>query len=95
MKYLLGLLAGFVVSDGLLSYFLVRQGLAREGNPFLLLIVGEDYFLVLKVVGAILSVLILLDIYRRSPRLALISTSCFVVIYGAIVIWNLSLFLVA
>ena len=94
MKYLLGLLAGLVILDGLLTYFLVRYGIAREGNPFLSRIVGEDYFLVLKVVGAILSVLILWDIYRRFPRLALISTSCFVVIYGAIVIWNFSLFFI-
>lgn len=93
MKYLLGLLAGFVVSDGLLTYFLVRNGLAREVNPFLANIVGEVNFLVLKVVGAIFCVLILWDIHRRFPRLAMISTSCFVAAYGAIVAWNLSLFL--
>ncbi len=94
MKYLLGLLAGFIVSDGLLTYFLVRHGLGREGNPFLLPIVGGDSFLVLKVVSAILAVLILWDIYRRFPRLALVSTSCFVVVYGMIVFWNLGLFFV-
>ncbi len=94
MKYLLGLLAGFVVADGLLTYFLVGNGFAREGNPLLEPIVGETNFLVLKVVGAILSVLILWDIYRRFPKLALISTSCFVVAYGAIVAWNVSLFFV-
>ena len=94
MKYLLGLLAGFVVLDGLLTYFLVRHGLAQESNPFLVPIVGQNVFLVLKVVGALLCVFILWDIYRRFPRLAMISTSCFVAFYGAIVLWNLSLFLV-
>jgi len=94
MKYLLSLLAGFEISDGLLTYFLIRHGLAREGNPFLLPIVGEDNFLVLKLVAAILCVLILWDIFKRSPKLALISTSCFVVLYGIIVIWNLGLFFV-
>ncbi|MFC2013298.1 DUF5658 family protein [Chloroflexota bacterium] len=94
MKYLLGLLAGLVVSDGLLTYFLIENGLAREGNPFLVPIVGESSFLVLKVVGAILCVLILWDIYRRFPKLALIATSCFVVVYGAIVVWNTSLFFI-
>ena len=92
MKYLLGLLASFVVADGLLTYFLVRNGLAREGNPFLVPIVGEINFIILKVVGAALCVLILWDIYRRFPKLAMISTSCFVVFYGAIVGWNLSIF---
>ena len=94
MKYLLSLLAGFEISDGLLTYFLIRHGLVREGNPFLLPIVGEDNFLVLKLVAAILCVLILWDIFKRSPKLALISTSCFVVVYGVIVIWNLGIFLV-
>ena len=93
MKYLLGLLAGFVISDGLLTYFLIGNGLAREGNPFLASIVGQGNFLVLKVVSAILAVLILWDIYRRFPRLALVSTSCFVVVYGVIVLWNLGLLL--
>ena len=93
MKYLLGLLTGFVISDGLLSYFLIERGLAREGNPFLVPIVGEGNFMVLKVVGAILCVIILWDIYKRFPKLALISTSCLVVICGVIVIWNLGIFL--
>ncbi|MFC2013530.1 DUF5658 family protein [Chloroflexota bacterium] len=94
MKYLLGLLAGFVILDGLLTYFLVGSGLAREGNPLLSPIVGEGTFLVLKVVGAILCVLILWDIHRRSPKLALIATPCFVVVYSAIVTWNLSIFFI-
>ena len=94
MKYLLGLLVGFEVSDGLLTYFLIGHGLAREGNPFLLPIVGADNFLVLKVVAAILCALLLWDIYRRFPKLALIATSCFVAFYAAIVLWNLGLFFV-
>jgi len=93
MKYLLGLLAAFVISDGLLTYFLIESGLAREGNPFLVPIVGEGNFMVLKVVGAILCVIILWDIYKRFPKLALISTSCLVVVCGVIVIWNLGIFL--
>ncbi len=95
MKYLLGLLAGFVISDGLLTYLLVRHGLAREWNPLLVPIVGEVNFLILKVVGALLCVFILWDIYKRFSRLALVATSCFVVVYGIIVAWNLHLFFVS
>jgi len=94
MKYLLGLLATFVIADGLVTHFLVGNDLARESNPFLQSIVGQSNFLIFKVVGALLCVLILWDIYRRYPKLAKISTSCFVAIYGAIVGWNLSLFLI-
>jgi hypothetical protein len=95
MKYLLGSLAGLVISDGLLTHFLTRHGLAREGNPFLVHIVGQDIFLVLKIIGASLCVLILWDIYRRFPKLAIICTSCFVGVYGAIVTWNLGIFFIS
>ena len=95
MKYILGLLVGFTLSDALLTYFLIRHGLAQEGNPLLVPVLGEGSFLVLKVVGTILCVLILWDVYKRFPRMALIFTSFFVVFYAAIVIWNLGLFLVA
>ena len=95
MKYLLGLLIVFVISDGLLTQLLIKGGLAREGNPFLVPIVGEAGFIVLKVVGVLLCALILWDIYKRLPKVALISTSCFVVFYGVIVLWNLSLFAMA
>ena len=94
MKYLLGLLVLFVIADGLLTHFLVTGGIAREGNPFLQPIVGEAGFIVLKIAGAFLCALILWDIYRRHPKVSLISTSCFVVCYGVIVLWNLSLALV-
>ena len=93
MKRLLGLLILFVVADGLVTNFLVNGGLAREGNPFLQPIVGEVGFLVLKAAGALLCVVILWDIYRRFPKVALISTSCFVGFYGLIILWNLSLFI--
>ena len=92
MKYLLALLVIFEISDGVLTHFLIEGGIAREGNPFLQPLVGEAGFLALKVVGVLLCALILWDIYKRYPRVALISTSCFVAIYGVIVLWNLSLF---
>ena len=95
MKYLLGLLIIFEIADGILTHFLVTGGLAREGNPLLLPIVGEFSFLVLKVVGVFICAIILWDIYKRWPRVALISTSCFVVFYGVIVLWNLSIFALA
>ena len=95
MKYLIGLLIIFEIADGVLTHFLVTGGLAREGNPFLIPIVGEFSFLVLKVVGVLLCAVILWDIHKRWPKVALISTSCFVIFYGVIVLWSLSLFAVA
>ena len=92
MKYLLSLMVVFVISDGLITNFLVGNGLAREGNPLLQPLVGDIGFLILKVVGALLCALILWDVSRRYRKVALISTSCFVVFYAGIVLWNLSLF---
>ena len=95
MKYLLGALIGLEILDGVLSHFLIRGGLARESNPFLMPIVGGTTFLILKVVGVLLCAFILWDIYKRYPRLALIATSVFVAFYGGIVLWNATLFLMA
>ncbi len=95
MNGLLGALIVLVISDGLISHFLVKSGLAWEGNPFLRGLVGEEVFLVLKVLGALLCAVILRDIYKRRSKLALISTSCFVALYAGIVLWNLSVFLIS
>lgn len=92
IKYLLAALASLVIGDGLITEFLVQRGLGREGNPLLQDLVGEWGFLAAKFAGALVCVFILADIHKRWPKLAMISTSCFVVCYGAIVIWNLYVF---
>lgn len=89
MKYLLGMLIVLVVADGLISRFLVTRKLGWEANPFLQNLVGKDVFLVIKVLGVLLCVLILWDIYKQWPKLALISSLCFVVLHSGIVLWNL------
>ncbi len=94
MRYLLGALIALVVSDGLISHFLVSRGLAQEGNPFLEALVGEGIFLVIKVLGVLLCALILWDIYKQRPKLAMISSLCFVVLYAGIVLWNLCVFFI-
>jgi hypothetical protein len=93
MKLLLGVLILFVILDGLLTEFLLRRGVVREINPFLQPLVGDIGFMVLKVVGALLCALLLWDIYRRFPRMAVITTWIAVAGYGVIVVWNTSLFL--
>jgi hypothetical protein len=95
MKILLGILIFFVILDGLLTEFLLKQGLAREINPFLQPLVGDIGFMALKVVGALLCAFILWDIYRRFPRVAVIATWIAVTGYGVIVLWNTSLLLLA
>ena len=93
MKYLLTLLCGFEISDGLITHFLVNHGQFREGNPLMAPIVGEGSFLLLKVVGVLLCALALLRLYQRFPRVSVVTASSVVTFYGAVIGWNLSLFL--
>jgi hypothetical protein len=93
MKALLGALIAFIILDGVQTEMLLNRGVAREANPFLQPLVGDIGFMILKIVGSLLVAFILWDIYRRFPRVALIATSIAVAGYGAIVIWNTSLYL--
>jgi len=92
IKLLLGTLFALVVSDGLISEFLVKHGFAREGNPFLQVWVGEEGLLALKVLGAFVVSFILFDMYKHNPRLSFISTLCFVALYTFLVFWSLFIF---
>jgi len=94
MNYLLGVLVALVVSDGLISQFLVRHGLGREGNPFLETLVDGGAFWVIRVFGVLLCAVILWDIYKRRPNLAVITTWCFIVLYSGIVLWNSFVFFI-
>jgi hypothetical protein len=85
------LLAGLVilvVADGLITGYLVNNGIAAEGNLLLRHWAGEWYFPVIKGLGALLCGLLIWDIYRRWPKLATVSSTLFVIGYGAIVSWN-------
>jgi len=95
MMYPLSALVILVISDGVLTNVLVSDGLAREANPFLVPLVGAGSFLALKVAGALFCALLLWDIYRRQPRMALVGTYCIAAAYGGIVVWNLSMLLTA
>jgi hypothetical protein len=91
IRLLLGTLIALVISDGLITVFLISQGFAREGNPFLQNLVGDRSFLLIKIVGALVAGLILWDIHKKRPRMALISTVSFVILYTLIVFWNSSI----
>jgi hypothetical protein len=94
IRLLLYTLFALVVSDGLITTFLVTQGLGYEGNPFLQSLVTKEYFLLLKVFGVSFSALALFFIYKRHPKLSLITILYFVILYTIIVYWNASVVLV-
>lgn len=84
-------LVSLAALDGLISQFLISNGLGTEGNPFMETWVTRDVFPAVKVAGASLCAILLRDINRRRPRFGLISTWCVVGVYGLIVLWNLSI----
>jgi hypothetical protein len=94
IEHLLGTLLGLIVADGLISQFLIKGGIGQEGNPFLRVLVTENNFLVVKMCGAILIVLILWNIARRSPGLIFIFSACIVGVYTALLFWNIAVFLI-
>jgi hypothetical protein len=91
LVYLLIVLICLVVTDGLLTEYLIDGGGVREGNPFLEPLVGETGFMLLKVFGSLLCAFVLFDIHRRYPKTAMITTWIAVVGYFAVVLWNTSL----
>jgi len=95
VRYTFYALFCIVVVDGLITRFLVAGGHALEANPFLKVWVDHDLFLAIKVSGAFLATLLLWATYGVKPRLVYTITVVFLVLYTAIVFWNLSVFLFA
>lgn len=95
IRVLLGTLFALVVADGIISHFIVAQGLGRELNPFLQTLVVQGSFLAIKVAGALLSAFILWRMYWKRPHISETITLCMVIVYTGIVYWNLFVFLIA
>ncbi|HSW57298.1 MAG TPA: DUF5658 family protein [Dehalococcoidales bacterium] len=76
------------MADGFLTNILIQKGIAFEGNPFLVSIAGTHSLIWLKSLGVLIAVVILWDIYRRSPRLSFWASSAFLLVYICIVAWN-------
>ena len=89
VRIVLGALIAAIVADGVITKFLVLNRLATEGTPFLQFWVGEDAFLVIKLLGGLLAALYLWNIYRRHPKLSIICSSVFLTAYTFIIFWNL------
>jgi hypothetical protein len=92
VKRLLVLLILLNIADGYITRSLMQFGLAREGNPLLLRLVGDSDFIFIKVLGSTVCAMILWDVYRRHPKLALSYSGLAVAFYTLIVFWNTSLF---
>jgi hypothetical protein len=88
MKLLLVLLVSMMSIDGIVTYWAVTNELARESNNIVAPIAGDWQFILLKVVGAIVSALVLWNVYKHFPRIALLGANCVVVFYVVVLTWN-------
>jgi len=93
IRILIGALFAAIVADGIITRYLVHNGFAQEGNPFMVHWVVEDKLLSIKILGGLLAVIYLWGIYRRHPKLSVVFTSIFLTGYLFIVCWNLLILL--
>jgi hypothetical protein len=88
-RYVLLLLASLILADGIITEYVIQSGTAWEGNPFMRGLLPTGYFMLVKIVGALLVILLLSSIYKQQPKMALVATWLFVLVYTGIVYWNL------
>lgn len=93
MISLLATMFSLVVADGVITSFLIQNGLASEANPLLRPIVDGPAFLPLKIAAAIAGALVLWHVYLRKPSYALAGSVSVVVMYTFIVSWNIFAFI--
>ena len=93
IRILIGSLFAAIVADGIITMYLVYDGLASEGNPFMQYWVAEDKLLSIKICGGILVGICLWSIYRRHPRLSIAFTALLLTGYIFIIVWNLLILL--
>jgi hypothetical protein len=93
IKFLIPLLVALESADGILTYSAVGKNLTQEANPFLQNIVGTGDFLLMKISGAFLCAVLLWLLYKRFPKISLITTSGIVTFYACVLTWNLSILL--
>ena len=95
IRNLLATLFALVVADGLITNFLLAQGMGIELNPLLNIFMAQGNFLMLKVLGALLSIFILWNLYRKEPHISAFVIVGLVIVYTGIVYWNVFAYLIA
>lgn len=84
-------LMGLSWADWALTSFIIKNGYAWEGNPLIRDYITGSNFGAVKILGTLVAMLILWDVFRRHPKLAQAFTVAFVAAYTIIVWWNVYL----
>ncbi len=89
MNYLLILLGGLQVSDGVMTDLMVRSNIAGEGNPLMQPLVNDGTFILLKIAGAIACIIALKLLSKRFNGAAIAASSLVVAFYFVVITWNM------
>jgi hypothetical protein len=92
MKYLLIIMSGLEISDGVLTDSLVRGGIAQEANKLMEPLIMGGNFLIFKIAGTVFCAWALWRVYRRYPLATISVTAIITAFYGAVMLWNLGIF---
>jgi hypothetical protein len=88
-RILLGALFCLSVADGIITRFIITEGLGSEGNFWLSGLASSDALIAVKIVGTLLSVYLLWVLHYRRPRLIIGVTIALVCWYTLVVFWNI------
>jgi hypothetical protein len=90
-RFMLLLLIGLVLADGIITEFVVGAGLATEGNPLMKVCLNEGNLMPLKLCGALMGSVILWNMSRKYQRSASTVALVFIAVYTSIVYWNVAI----
>jgi hypothetical protein len=82
------LLCSLEILDGIITHWAVTKGIVREGNPLIIHVAIDWSFVLVKSIGAVLSAMTLIILYKYFPRLSLISATIISFFYVAVLAWN-------
>jgi hypothetical protein len=88
-RLLLGTLFCLSVADGILTRFIISNGLGREGNFWLTSLASSDALIGIKMLGTVLAGFLLWRLHYIRPKLVMGVTIAFVAWYTLIVFWNI------
>jgi Domain of unknown function (DUF5658) len=88
IKPAIALFCSLEIIDGVVTYWAVNQGLISEGNHLIAQMAGNWNFVLLKVLGAILSGFILLKLSEHFPKISMAAAGSIALLYGGVLVWN-------
>ena len=86
--FLLAMMAQLQLWDGIITQAFVMNGVVRESNRVAAHLLGEGNYLLLKMAGILVCLVLLWVIGRRYPALAKLTASVVCIFFLAVIVWN-------